>query len=86
MAEWFTLEEALKRHLHAAQGVLEQMRADTDAARVRDALIGLALQLADDLAAGVIDRSLVELLNDSLQSLLDDADVSSPPAQWVEAA
>ena len=86
MAEWFTLEDALKRHLRAAQGILEQMRADTDAARVRDALIGLALQLADDLAAGVIDRSLVERLNDSVQRLLDDADASSPPPQWVKAA
>ena len=89
MSDWsslLTLEDALKRHLHAAQAVLEQMQADTDEARFRDALLGLALHLADDLVAGVIDLSLVEIFNDTLQSLLDDADASSATPQWVDSA
>lgn len=86
MTELLTLEDALKRHLRAAQSVLEQMHADTDEARFRDALLGLALNLADDLVAGVIDLSLVEILNDTLQSLLDDGDSRSATPQWVESA
>jgi hypothetical protein len=86
MNEQLTLKQALKRHLREAQAILETMGADTDAARFRDALLGLALQLAEDVAEGVIDLSLVEILNDTLQSLLDTGDPDIRAPQWVASA
>ena len=86
MNEQLTLEQALKRHLREAQSVLETMCADTDEERFRDALLGLALQLAEDVAGGVIDLSLVEILNDTLQSLLDTGDPDMRAPRRVAAA
>jgi hypothetical protein len=86
MNERLTLEQVLKRHLREAQAVLERMSAHTDEARFRDALLGLALQLADDVAGGLIDLSLVEILNDTLQGLLDTGDPDIRAPQWVASA
>jgi hypothetical protein len=86
MNERLTLEQALKRHLREAQAILETMSADTDEARFRDALLGLALQFAEDVAGEAIDLSLVEILTDTLQSLLDTGDSGIRAPQWVASA
>jgi hypothetical protein len=80
------LELSLRRRLREAHALLDQLSGDTEESRFRYAVLGLLLQLGEDVAAGVVDLSLVEILDDTLHTLLDEGDPTNDAPMWVEAA
>ena len=86
MDELMPLELTLRRRLRDAHTLLEQWRDDTAELRFRHAMLDILLQMAEDLAAGVVDLSLAEILDDTLQDLLGNSAADSAEPQWVEAA
>ena len=80
------LEISLRRRLREAHALLDQLSGETEESRFRYAVLGLLLQLGEDVAAGVVDLSLVEILDDTLHTLLSEAEPSNDAPLWVEAA
>jgi hypothetical protein len=85
------VEHTLQHHLRNAHEVLVQLSSVVPGEPpFRYVMLDLILQLAQDLAAGGISLSLVEILDDMLHVLLEDLDEyrtdSSDEPQWVDAA
>ncbi|MBA3468312.1 MAG: hypothetical protein H0T53_01585 [Herpetosiphonaceae bacterium] len=84
------VEYILQQHLRSAHAVLEQLSAVSAEPPFRYVMLDILIQLAEELAAGGVSLNLVEILDDMLHVVLEDAESdtadSSDEPQWVEAA